>query len=93
MSVEPGVVDANVLIYAVNAAAPQHGALLEAALDPAVSLYVTSQIIREFYSPITNPKRTAMPWSSAEAAQLISELLWLPGAMHEVELSSGKKVR
>jgi toxin-antitoxin system PIN domain toxin len=82
MSVEPGVVDANILVYAVNAAAPQHAAsraLLEAALDPAVSLYVTSQIICEFYSLITNPKPTAMAWSSAEAVQLISELLAAPG--------------
>ena len=82
MSVEPGIVDANILVYAVNAAAPQHAAsrsLLEAALDPAVSLYVTSQIICEFYSLITNPKRTAMAWSSVEAVQLISELLASPG--------------
>lgn len=78
MPVEPGIVDANVLVYAVNSAALQHAAsraLLEAALDPAVSLYVTSQILCEFYSLITNPKRTAMAWSSAEAVQLISELL------------------
>jgi predicted nucleic acid-binding protein len=82
MSVEPGVVDANILVYAVNSAAPQHGtsrALLEAALDPAVSLYVTSQILCEFYSLITNPKRTAMAWSSAEAVKLIEELLVSPG--------------
>ena len=51
MPVEPGVVDANILVYAVNSVAPQHAAsraLLEAALDPAVSLYVTSQILCEF---------------------------------------------
>jgi toxin-antitoxin system PIN domain toxin len=82
MSVEPGVVDANILVYAVNSAAPQHTAsraLLEAALDPAVSLYVTSQILCEFYSLITNRKRVPMAWSSAEAVHLISELLASPG--------------
>jgi toxin-antitoxin system PIN domain toxin len=82
MSIEPGVIDANILVYAVNSAAPQHAAsraLLEAALDPAISLYVTSQILCEFYSLITNPKRTARAWSSAEAVQLISELLASPG--------------
>jgi len=82
MSVEPGVVDANILVYAVNSAAPQHAAsraLLEAALDPEVSLYVTSQILCEFYSLITNPKRIAMSWSSAEAVQIISDLLASPG--------------
>jgi len=57
MSVEPGILDANVLAYAVNADAPQHAAsriLLEAASDPSVRLYVTSQILCELYSVITN---------------------------------------
>lgn len=44
-----------------------------------MSLHVTSQIVCEFYSLITNPKRTAIAWSSAEAVQLISELLAYPG--------------
>jgi hypothetical protein len=41
MSVEPGVLDANVLAYAVNADAPQHAAsraLLDAAGDPSIAL-------------------------------------------------------
>src|SRR5271157_1699488 len=52
-SVEPGVLDANVLAYAPNADAAQHVAartLLEAALDPSKTLYVTSQILCESYS-------------------------------------------
>jgi predicted nucleic acid-binding protein len=43
-SVEPGIVDANVLVYAMDADAPQHAAsraLLEAARDPSTTLYVT----------------------------------------------------
>jgi len=51
-----------VLVYAVNADAPQHAAsraLLDAAGDPTVRLYVTSQILCEFYSLITNPRRVA----------------------------------
>src|SRR4051812_3240251 len=82
MLVDPGVVDANILVYAVNSNAPQHAAsrqLLEAALDPAVTLYVTSQILCEFYSVITNPKRIAVAASSAAAVQMISDLLDLPG--------------
>ena len=58
MSVEPGIVDANVLAYAINVDAPDHPAsraLLDAGRDPSVRLYVTSQIICEFYSVITNP--------------------------------------
>jgi predicted nucleic acid-binding protein len=53
MSVEPGIVDTNVLIYALDADAPQHAAaraLLEAArADPTATLFVTSQILCEFF--------------------------------------------
>jgi uncharacterized protein len=82
MSVEPGVIDANILVYAVNSDAPQHRSsrkLLEAALDPAVKLYVTSQILCEFYSLITNPKRIAVASPAATAVQMIGDLLDLPG--------------
>jgi predicted nucleic acid-binding protein len=44
MSVDPGLLDANVLAYAINADAPQHSAsraLLDAASDPSVTLYPT----------------------------------------------------
>jgi predicted nucleic acid-binding protein len=53
MSIEPAVVDANILVYAVNSDSPHHGAsrrLLECGLDPSADLYVTSQILCEFYS-------------------------------------------
>ena len=82
MSVEPGVLDANVLAYAANADAPQHTAsrdLLEAASDPSITLYVTSQILCEFYSLITNPRRVARASSSTEALNIISAMLALPG--------------
>jgi predicted nucleic acid-binding protein len=82
MSVEPGVVDANVLVYASNADVPNHAAsraLLNEARDPSTRLYVTSQIVCEFYSVITNPRRVAMPSSAAEALRVISALLALPG--------------
>jgi predicted nucleic acid-binding protein len=78
MPIEPGVVDANVLIYAMDADARQHAAsraLLEAARDPAVTLYVTSQILCEFYSVVTNARRVSKPRSPAEAIRAISGLL------------------
>jgi len=58
MPVEPGVLDANVLIYAINADAPQHAAsraLVDAARDPSISLYVTSQILCEFIHSSPTP--------------------------------------
>jgi predicted nucleic acid-binding protein len=82
MRVEPGVVDANILIYAVNTDAPQHAAsrhLLEEALTADVTLYVTSQILCEFYSVVTNPKRITKPFTAAETTQMIVDLLELPG--------------
>ena len=82
MLVEPGVLDANILAYAVNADAPQHAAsraLLEAARDPSIALYVTSQILCEFYSLITNPRRVAVASSPTEALRIISAMLTFPG--------------
>jgi toxin-antitoxin system PIN domain toxin len=82
MTVEPGVVDANVLVYAINPDSPQHAAahgLLQAAHEPSVSLYVTSQILCEFYSVITNRKRVASPTSPSDARLIISDLLAQPG--------------
>jgi predicted nucleic acid-binding protein len=81
MSVDPGVLDANVLAYAVDADAPQHAAsraLLDAASDPSITLYVTSQILCEFYSLITNPRRVRVVSSSADALSIISAMLELP---------------
>ena len=80
--IEPGVLDANVLAYAINTSAPQHSAsrtLLDSARDHRVTLYVTSQILCEFYSIITNPRRVAAPKSSADAQQIVSDILALPG--------------
>ena len=78
MSVEPGLADTNVLIYALDADAPHHTAaraLIEAARDGATTLYVTSQILCEFYSVVTNARRVAKPRSPAEALDAISDLL------------------
>src|SRR5258707_1370863 len=82
MRIESGVLDANVLAYALNADAPQHVAsrgLLEAASDSSITLYVTSQILCELYSIITNPRRVAVATSSAEALSILSDILDLPG--------------
>ena len=82
MSVDPGLLEANILAYAVDADAPQHAAsraLLDAASDPAVTLYVTSQILCEFYSIITNRRRVRVVSSSVEALSIISAMLALPG--------------
>jgi predicted nucleic acid-binding protein len=51
MPVEPGTVDANVLVYAMDEEVPQHAAsraLVDAARVSSVTLYVTSQILCGF---------------------------------------------
>ncbi len=82
MSIEPGIVDANILVYAVDADSPHHAAcraLLEAARDPAARLYVTSQVLCEFYSVVTNPRRVAAARSPDEALDALAAFLNLPG--------------
>ena len=43
--------------------------------DPAATLYVTSQILCEFYSVVTNPRRVTQARSTADALQAISGFL------------------
>jgi predicted nucleic acid-binding protein len=74
MAVEPGVVDANVLAYALDVSAPQHAAtraLLEAGRNRSATLYVTLQILCEFYSVVTNPRRVLKPRAAAEVLSAI----------------------
>ena len=92
MPVEPGIVDANVLVYALDADAPQHAAaraLLETARDGSTTLYVSSKVLCEFYSIVTNARRVPKPRSSADALGAISGLLAflhvLPVPVHTVD--------
>jgi len=78
MPVEPGIVDANVLVYAFDTKASQHLAsrtLLDAARTGATTLYVTSQVLCEFYAIVTNSRRVVKPRTSADALTAISDLL------------------
>ncbi len=80
MPVEPGIIGANILIYALDADAAQHLAcrtLLEAAPGeaPTTTLYVTSQILCEFYAVVTNARRVLKPRYFADALAAVSDLL------------------
>ena len=44
-----------------------------------MTLYVTPQILCEYYSVITNPRRVAAPSSPSVALRALSALLALPG--------------
>jgi predicted nucleic acid-binding protein len=78
MPVEPGIIDANVLVYAMDADHPNYAAsrtLLDAARIRSTTLYVTPQILCEFYSIVTNPRRVPKPRSPADAIAAISRML------------------
>jgi uncharacterized protein len=78
MSIEPGIIDSNILVYALDADAPQHSAsraLIQAGRDSSTTLYVTSQILCEFYSIVTNARRVPRPRAPGDALDAISKLL------------------
>ena len=55
--------------------APQHAAshaLVEAARDPATTLYLPVQGLCEFYSTVTNPRREARRWNMGQVLSAIS---------------------
>jgi predicted nucleic acid-binding protein len=69
-------VDANVLVYAAFKDDARHEvskALLKDA-DRGV-LHLSPQILAEFYSTVTSPKRVTIPYSPAEAIEFIETLL------------------
>ena len=78
ISVEPGIVDTNVLVYALDADAPQHEAaraLLKTGREASTTLFVPSQILYEFYSIVTGPRRVSKPRSAADAVAATFGLL------------------
>ena len=81
-SPDPGLLDTNVLVYAVFPAAPQHAAsraLVDTAKSPGANLCVAPQNLIEFYAVVTDPRRVTHPKTSDEALQAIDDILALPG--------------
>ena len=82
MSAEPGIVDANVLVYAFYTDAEHHPAsrqLLERGHESGASLRITSQVLAEFFSIVTNRKRVTLARSPADAVSAIEAIVALPG--------------
>jgi hypothetical protein len=74
----PTVWASRYLTMNVDADAPQHAAsraLLESARDASTPLYVTTQILCEFYSIVTNGRRVPKPRYSVDALNAIFGLL------------------
>ncbi len=93
MSIDPGVVDTNILIYGLSADSPHHEAarrILREAQAAAGTFCVTSQILCEFYAVVTNPRRVAQPRSAEDAAAAVAGFLSflrvLPAPAHTAEI-------
>lgn len=66
------LLDANILIHAANAASSVHEAakrLRDQAVEGVLQACITPQVLWEFYSVITNPRRVDRPLSQARALQ------------------------
>jgi predicted nucleic acid-binding protein len=67
-------IDTNILVYAASPAVPQHQAC-RALLQSEARLCLSPQVLAEFYSVVTNPKRVTAPFTPAEAGVFIRELM------------------
>ena len=76
MSGEPHFVDTNVLVYAALEDDLRHAACRKLLGNPSGPLlHISQQILAEFYSIITSPKRVMVPFDSAQAIEFIETLL------------------
>ncbi|MGC9451877.1 MAG: TA system VapC family ribonuclease toxin [Oceanipulchritudo sp.] len=77
-----GVIDTNILLYAVNTECVEHGEareFLESARSRAESHYLTEGICYEFLRVTTHPKVFPMPLQAADALGFMDVLLESPG--------------
>jgi predicted nucleic acid-binding protein len=71
--------DTNVLAYVVNTKAPQHRAALKIFRPTETEvLCISSQVLAEFYSYVTNPAILAKPLEPAEAIVRIKRICQMP---------------
>lgn len=73
-----GVIDTNVLLYAVNADAPEHGAARRFLLGVGRTVepwYLTSGIVYEFLRVATHPKVFPLPLAARDALGFLTPLL------------------
>lgn len=67
---ETALIDTNVLLYAYDESSPYHSEswqLVERGRKSGTPLCLTPQVLSEFYSLITNPRRTTNFYTSEEA--------------------------
>jgi predicted nucleic acid-binding protein len=76
------MIDTNVFVYALYPTSPHYRAafhLRELAQSPEADFYVTVQIVAEFYSTVTNPRRIDPSLSIERALQEVENIQALAG--------------
>lgn len=68
-------VDTNVLVYASIEDDRRHAACRNLLKNTDIPLYISPQILAEFYSTITNSKRVTTPYTPSKAIEFIEILL------------------
>ena len=69
-SSKKAVLDTNILVYAMNSTAPEHGAskaLRDKGVAGHIEAYVTPQILFEYFAVVTNARFVTTPISGEEA--------------------------
>jgi toxin-antitoxin system PIN domain toxin len=81
MTTEPGLLDSNILVYALNRRASQHEAarqLRDQAFRGVRPACLCPQVLREFYAVVTHPRRIEDPVPPALAAEEVRKYLSTP---------------
>jgi toxin-antitoxin system PIN domain toxin len=84
MSAERFAVDTNVLVYAHFPSSPHHAAsyaLLQRAERQEITLCVFPQVVAEFISVVTNPRRVSPSKTVEDAVQAVRRVLATPGVV------------
>lgn len=82
MSPDAALLDTNILVYALYEDAEHHKPcrhLLDRAQNAEAALCVTPQVLAEFFSTVTNPRRVTEAKSPEEAISVITAILAMPG--------------
>ncbi|MFO7837582.1 MAG: PIN domain-containing protein [Candidatus Thorarchaeota archaeon] len=81
------LLDTNIFVHAHNHASPHQekaAGVLHEALDGQLEVCITSQILYEFFSVVTNIRRVHHPLTTDQAANICQDL-WISGAIEIIE--------
>lgn len=77
-ALQPVMLDTNILVYATNEDSPffaKAKTLRDQALSGVILACISPQVLSEFYSIVTSPKRVAKPLTPKEARESVEDYL------------------